>query len=123
VVKRARKLAPIRKAHVRKGDVVAVIAGNDRGKQGEVIRVDLERGLVLVKGVNVRWKHLRKSQQSPQGGRVQRETPIHLSNVLLFDEKAADGKGAGVRVRHEIRDGRKVRVSAASGELVGIKTK
>ena len=117
MVRRPKKPAPIRRSHVRKGDLVTVIAGNDRGKTGEVVRVDLERGRVLVKGVNVRWKHLRKSQQNPQGGRVQREFPIHLSNVLLHDEKA----GKGVRARRELRDGRKVRVSVATGEALGAK--
>lgn len=115
MVKRSPKPAPIRKLHVRKGDVVQVLAGNDRGKHGEVLEVDRTRGRVIVKGVNVRWKHLKKSQQHPQGGRVQREFPIHASNVLLFDEKA----GRGVRVRHEMRDGKKVRVSVKTKEVLG----
>jgi len=115
VVRRSKKIAPIRKSHVRRGDTVQVISGNDRGKVGEVISVDLARGRVLVKGVNLHWKHLRKSQQNPKGDRLQRETPIHLSNVLLYDPKSEKG----VRVRHETRDGRKVRVSVASSEPIG----
>jgi large subunit ribosomal protein L24 len=115
MVKRPILPAPIRKLHVRKGDLVQVISGNDRGKQGEVITVDRKRGRVTVKGVNLRWKHLKKSQQHPQGGRIQRETAIHASNVLLFDAKA----GRGVRVRHEVREGKKVRVSVKTKEVLG----
>src|SRR5262245_58876996 len=115
MVRRPVRRAPMRRLHVRKGDVVEVISGNEKGKSGEVIAIDRKRGRVTVKGVNVRWKHLKKSQQNPQGGRVQRETPIHASNVLLFDPKA----GKGTRVRHEVRDGKKVRVSVRSGEVLG----
>jgi large subunit ribosomal protein L24 len=71
---------------------------------------------VTVKGINLRWRHQRKSQQSPQGGRVQREAPIHVSNVLLFDPKSEKG----VRVRHEVRDGEKRRISVKSGEPIGV---
>lgn len=111
MVRRKPKPAPIRKYHVRKGDTVQVIAGNDRGKTGEVIAIDKNRGRVTVKGVNVRWKHYKKSQQHPQGGREQREFPIHVSNVLVFDEKA----GRGVRVKHQMQGDRRVRVSAKTG--------
>jgi large subunit ribosomal protein L24 len=112
MVRRPIKRAPIRKYHVRKGDVVQVIAGNDKGKSGEIIDIDRKKGRVTVKGVCVRWKHLKKSPQNPQGGRVQREMPIHVSNVLLFDAKA----NRGVRARTEVRGGAKVRVSVKSGE-------
>jgi large subunit ribosomal protein L24 len=115
MVRRPLKPAPIRRLHVRKGDVVQVISGNDKGKSGEVLAVDRKRARVTVKGVNVRWKHLKKSQQNPKGGRIQRESAIHASNVLLFDPKVSKG----VRVRHELRDGKKVRISAASGEVLG----
>jgi large subunit ribosomal protein L24 len=118
VVRHAPKPSPMRRVHVRKGDVVQVRSGNDRGKTGEVVSVDRERGRVVVKGVNLRWRHLRKSQRNPQGGRVQRESPIHASNVLLLDQKA----GKGVRFRHEMREGSKVRVSTATGEILGGKT-
>lgn len=67
--------------HVRKDDEVLVIAGNDRGKTGRVLRVLPKTGRVLVEGVNVRVKHLRRTQANPQGGRVEREFPIHASNV------------------------------------------
>lgn len=118
MVRLPKKQAPIRRSHVRRGDVVQVISGNDRGKKGEVVSVDMRRGRVTVKGINIRWRHLRKSQQNPQGGRIQREAPIHLSNVLLYDEKA----GKGVRVKHEMRDGKKVRISVKTGTVLTAKS-
>jgi large subunit ribosomal protein L24 len=71
--------------HVKKGDNVQVIAGNDKGKQGEVVGIDTKRGRVTVAGVNIRTKHQKPTQQNPQGERVQREFPIHHSNVMLVD--------------------------------------
>jgi large subunit ribosomal protein L24 len=77
--------------HVRKGDTVIVIAGNDKGKVGEIRSVELERGRVLVTGVNLRWKHKRPTQQKPKGERVQEECSIHHSNVLLYDPETKKG--------------------------------
>ncbi len=114
MVRRPKKAAPIRAPHVRKGDIVQVISGNEKGKTGEVVSVDRRFGRVLVKGVNLRWRHLKKTAKTPEGGRIQRESMIHVSNVLLFDEKA----GKGVRVRHEMRGDKKVRVSVATGEVL-----
>ena len=73
--------------HVKKGDIVAVIAGDDKGRTGEVLRVFKDRGKVLVQGINRVYKHLRPSRQHPQGGRIQKEMPISLSNVLPLDPK------------------------------------
>ena len=81
--------------HVRKGDAVVVIAGNDRGKVGEIKRVLRDTGRVVVAGVNLRWKHRKPSQQKPKGERVQEECSIHHSNVMLYD--AATGKGTRKR--------------------------
>lgn len=67
--------------HVKKGDEVVVLAGNDRGKRGTVKQVLPGKNRVVVEGVNLRTKHLRRTQQNPQGGRVEREFPIHASNV------------------------------------------
>jgi large subunit ribosomal protein L24 len=67
--------------HVKKGDEVVVLAGNDRGKRGLVKEVMPRQNRVVVEGVNVRTKHLRRTQNNPQGGRVEREFPIHASNV------------------------------------------
>ncbi len=81
--------------HVRRGDTVVVIAGNDKGTTGEVRRVITKKTQVVVEGVNLRWKHRKPTQQSPQGERVQEECPIHASNVMLFD--AESGKGTRKR--------------------------
>jgi len=95
------------KMHVKKGDQVVVIAGADKSDTPhEVLSCDSEGGRVFVKEVNMRWKHLKRSQQNPQGGRVRKEFPIHASNVLLYSEKAKKG----VRVHFETIDGKKVRV-------------
>jgi large subunit ribosomal protein L24 len=77
--------------HVRKGDTVIVIAGNDKGKVGEIKSVQLERGRVIVSGVNLRWKHKRPTQQQPKGERVQDECSIHHSNVLPYDPETKKG--------------------------------
>jgi len=86
-------------AHVRKNDVVMVIAGDHKGARGKVLHVDRERRRVVVEGVNVVFRHVRPTRRNPQGGRVQKEAPIHLSNVLPYD--AASGKGQ--RVRFEVK--------------------
>ena len=96
--------------HVKKGDQVVVISGADKSnKPHEVLSVDVETGMVLVKDVNMRWKHLGRSQQNPKGGRIRKEFPVDASNVLLFSEKA----GKGVRTKIEVVDGKKVRVGVA----------
>ena len=81
--------------HVKRGDQVIVIAGNDKGSTGEVIQVMRSENRVVVQGVNVRVKHEKPTQQSPQGARVEREFPIHASNVQLIDP--ATGKGTRKR--------------------------
>ena len=77
--------------HVKKGDTVIVIAGNDRGKVGEITVVARDRGRVVVAGVNLRWKHKRATQQKPKGERVQEECSIHHSNVMLYDPETKKG--------------------------------
>ncbi|HEX9793132.1 MAG TPA: 50S ribosomal protein L24 [Planctomycetota bacterium] len=98
--------------HLRKDDQVVVISGNDKGTRGKVLRVIPKTDKVLVEGVNVRVKHLRKTQASPQGGRIEREQAIPASKVLLWSEKA----GKGVRTRSEFDSkGQKVRVGVPCG--------
>ena len=98
--------------HVRKGDQVIVTAGNDRGVTGEVLRM-VAPDRVVVQGVNVRAKHLKPSQTSPQGGILRREMPIHISNV----SPVVDGKPT--RVRFTIKpDGSKVRVAVRGGKVL-----
>ena len=97
--------------HIRKGDMVIVTSGNDRGATGEVLRVIPKTSRVVVQGINVRSKHLKPSQNNPQGGIVRREMPVHISNV----SPVVDGKPT--RVRWETReDGSKVRVAVRGGK-------
>ncbi len=98
-----------------KGDEVLVISGNDRGRTGKVLAVFPKQRRVLVEGVNFIKRHTRPSQQNPQGGIVEREAPIHMSNVLPYDAKA--GRGTRVRTR-VLSDGTRVRESVASGEVL-----
>lgn len=69
------------KLHVKKNDDVVVIAGNDKGKSGKVLKVFPQKGRVIVEGVNIRKRHMRPTQTSPQGSIIEREFPIHASNV------------------------------------------
>ena len=97
--------------HIRKGDMVIVTAGNDRGATGEVLRMLNKAQRVVVQGINVRAKHLKPTQANPQGGIVHREMPIHISNV----SPVVDGKPS--RVRWETTDdGSKIRVAVRNGK-------
>ena len=101
--------------HIKSGDQVVVIAGADRGKTGRVLRVLTGRDRVVVEGVNRVWKHVRPSQRNPQGGRIQKDAPIHLSNVMPVDPTS----GKGSRVRFETRDGNKHRIAVKGGTDLG----
>jgi len=100
---------------VKKGDKVVVVAGKNKGTSGEVLRVLPGAGRVLVQGVNVITKHIKPSQTSPQGGRVKKEAPIHISNVMLADPQ--DGKPTRVRIK-TLESGRRVRIAIRSGEQI-----
>ncbi len=101
--------------HIKSGDVVMVISGADKGRTGRVLRVLTDKNRVVVEGVNRVWKHVRPSQRNPQGGRIQKDAPIHLSNVMPLDPST----GKGTRVRFEERDGRKHRVAVRGGTDLG----
>jgi large subunit ribosomal protein L24 len=96
--------------HIKKGDSVIVNSGNDRGVVSEVLAVLTKSERVLVKGVNIRTKHIKPTQQNPRGGVVRREMPIHISNV----NPVVDGKPTRVRFAMK-KDGSKVRVAARNG--------
>ncbi|MDY6913988.1 MAG: 50S ribosomal protein L24 [Planctomycetota bacterium] len=102
--------------HVKKGDTVVVIAGDDKGKTGDVLRVDPKAETVLVQGVNRVYRHLRPSRQNPHGGRIQKEMPIHISNVLPLAPKTNRPTRVGFRVG---KDGSKERFAKASDESLG----
>ncbi len=97
--KQPQKTGAKRGLKVKKGDVVIVIAGNDRGKTGEVKIVDAKRNRVLVDGVNMRWCNKKPTQQNPKGERVQEERSVHASNVMLLDPET--GKGTRKRKKQE----------------------
>ena len=99
--------------HIRKGDMVMVTAGNERGATGQVLRVLTKDDRVVVQGVNMRVKHLKPSQANPQGGIVRREMPIHISNVSPMVG------GKPTRVRFETtKEGGKNRVAARDGSVL-----
>lgn len=100
------------KLKIKSGDTVAVIAGDHKGSEGKVMSVDSEKNKAIVEGVNVVKKHEKPSAQNPQGGIVEKEAPIHISNLSLVEGDKP------VRVGYEMRDGKKVRVSKKSGEII-----
>ena len=103
---------------IRKNDNVMVIAGNARGKSGKVLKVYPERERIIIEGVNIIKRHSRPSQKNPQGGIVQREAPIHVSNVMLIDPKTNEVTRVGSKVVKDDTTGKKrrMRVSKATGE-------
>ena len=102
---------------IKKGDDVIVIAGKDKGKRGNVLRV-LDNGRVMVDGINIIKKHVRPNPQAGEtGGIVEQEAAMDISNISLFD--AASGKASRVGVKI-LEDGKKVRVYKSSGEMVDI---
>jgi large subunit ribosomal protein L24 len=101
--------------HIKTGDTVVVIAGADKGKTGKVLRVLTDRDRVVVEGVNRVWKHVRPSQRNPRGGRIQKDAPIHISNVMPLDPTT----GKGTRVRFSTQDGVKHRIAVKSGTDLG----
>jgi large subunit ribosomal protein L24 len=103
------------KVHVTKGDTVRVMRGEDKGKDGEVIRVLPKTGRVVVKGVNIVKRHRKARRAEEQSGIIEMEAPVHASNVMLLDPKT----GEPTRVRRRIDDdGTKERVSAKSGDAL-----
>lgn len=99
--------------HVRKGDTVMITSGDHKGRVGEILRVLPKKDRVIVKGINLRTKHLKPTRINPQGGIITKEAPLHISNV----SPVVDGKA--VRVRFRTRDdGTKVRVAATKDEKV-----
>ncbi|MFN3371768.1 MAG: 50S ribosomal protein L24 [Sphingomonadaceae bacterium] len=101
-------------AKIRKGDRVVVLAGKDKGREGEVIRSMPKDGKVIVSGINMVARHVKPTQADPEGGIKRREAPIHVSNVAIRDPKT----GKPARVGFEVRDGKKVRVLKGSGEVL-----
>ena len=106
-----------RKLHIKKGDRVRVIAGNAKGLEGRVLRVFPETSRVIVEGVNVRVRHTRPNQTYPQGGRIEREMPIHASNVMPLDAGGTPTRIGRKRIEDpETGKGRWIRYAKTTGE-------
>ena len=105
-----------KKFRLRKGDDVVVISGRDKGKTGSILRVIRSEDRVIVDGINMVKRHTRSSQNQP-GGIINKEAPIHISNVALADPK----DGSATRVGYKfLEDGRKVRIAKQSGEVIDV---
>ena len=98
---------------IKKGNTVQIITGNDAGKTGRVIKTFLDKDRVIVEGVNMVKKHARPTQDNPQGGIIEKEATIHISNVMLVSG------GKPTRVGYKIlEDGRKVKYAKTTGEII-----
>ena len=105
-------------SHVKKGDMVQIIAGDHKGGTGRVLRVDPDKHKVIVQGQNIAKKHVRPSRRNPQGGRIGVEQPIHMSNVLPVNPKSSKGS----RIRYRLgEDGSKKRVAVDGTEIGTVK--
>lgn len=102
------------KLHVKKDDTVIVITGKDKGKKGRIIAAFPRDNRVIVEGVNMVKKHQKPNAKNPQGGIIEREAAIHVSNVMHVDPKS----GQVTRIGYKIENGKKVRVAKRSGEII-----
>lgn len=107
-----------KKLHVKKGDNVKIIAGNDKGKEGRVLVVYPEKERVLVEGINMRVHHDKPTQDNPKGGRIEREMAVHISNVMVIDPTIGEPTRIGRKRIEEDGGGRWVRYSKKSGEII-----
>ncbi|GDX63304.1 MAG: hypothetical protein RLZZ578_1034 [Bacteroidota bacterium] len=109
------------KMAIKKNDMVKIISGDDKGKEGRVIEVDAKKGRLLVEGVNVHKRHMRKSQAYPDGGRIERELPIAYSNAMLIDpetkqptrirlDRTVDGNGRAQVKRLAVKSGKEIKM-------------
>jgi len=103
----------MKKSKIRTGDTVKVITGEHKNQEGKVLKVFYDKDKVIVEQVNIIKKHLKPNAQNPQGGIQEKEAPIHISNVALMDKN-----GDATRVRFEVQDGKKVRVSTKTNEVI-----
>lgn len=101
-------------SRIRKNDMVQVMAGKDKGKTGEVLQVFPKKNRATVRGLNMVKRHLKPNQQRQQGGIVEKEAPLHLSNVMPLDPE----DGRPTRVGFRIAEGKKVRVSRRTGKVL-----
>ena len=105
---------------IKKNDIVMVIAGNDRGKTGKVLKVFPKNSRVIIEGINMRKRHSKPSQKNPQGGILEIEAPVHASNVMILDPKSNEPTRIGAQIIIDEKTGKKkrARVARASGEMI-----
>ena len=102
------------KLKIKTGDLVRVIAGDNKGKEGKVQKLFIDKNKAIVEGVNLKTKHNKPSAASPQGGIVKKEAPLHISNLALVDPKS----GEATRVGYRVEGDKKVRFSKKSNEVI-----
>jgi large subunit ribosomal protein L24 len=105
-----------RKLRLRRGDEVIVVSGRDKGRKGQIVRMQRDRERVIVQGANMVKRHTRPSAGQP-GGIVEKEAALHISNVALVDPKTGEASRIGYKF---LEDGRKVRFAKASGEVIDV---
>tara|TARA_R110002012_G_scaffold318227_1_gene536075 strand:- start:16066 stop:16380 length:315 start_codon:yes stop_codon:yes gene_type:complete len=104
----------MKKLKIKVGDIVRIISGDHKGVEGKIMKVDFYKNKAIVEGANLVSKHEKPSAKNPQGGIVKKEALIHVSNLSLIDAKS----GNTTRVGYEVRDGKKVRISKKSNEVI-----
>ena len=105
---------------IRKNDNIVVIAGNDSGKTGKVLKVFPKTSRIIIEGINLRKRHTKPNQKSPQGGILEKEAPIHVSNVMILDPTNNEPTRIGSQIILDEKTGKKkiARVSKATGEMI-----
>ena len=98
---------------IKKGDIVQVISGNDKGKSGRVIKIFPKKGKIIVEGLNMVKKHAKPTQENPQGGIIEKEAAVHISNVMFITG------GKSTRIGYKtLEDGKKVKYAKTTGEII-----
>jgi large subunit ribosomal protein L24 len=105
---------------IKKNDMVMIIAGNDKGKTGKILKVFPKSNKVIIEGINMRKRHTKPTQKNPQGGILEKEAPINASNVMMLDPKTNEPTRLGAQIILDEKTGKKksVRVSIVSGEMI-----
>ena len=105
---------------IKKNDNVMVVAGNDKGTTGKVLKVFTKENRVIVEGVNIRKRHTKPNQRNPQGGIIEKEAPIHISNVMILDPKSNEPTRIGAKIIIDDKTGKKksARISRLSKEML-----
>ncbi len=103
------------KLNIKKGDTVKVISGVSKGKQGRVLKIDAEKGRAVVEGANLMKKHTKPNAENPQGGIIEQEAAIHMSNLMVIDAK---GNATRIGKKIDEKTGKSIRYSKKSGEVI-----